>query len=267
MAFTVRNRLWLPIKDFRFDADAHARNARAIENWAATAQDYWSLREQDELPPANTFSDGTLVFVSNVLYVLQNGAWKAITAGHDLFSTDHPDVDATDTPADGEVLTFVGGGVNKWQAKPLPPSFTEVRKTADEDVVNSTTLQDDDHLFFSVVANGVYVFEAWVICSSPAGGGTPDMQLTFAGPTGSTGMFYGAAFQSETDTAIDALARTLGTLLRAGTGTTPRVIPIRGWAVIGGTAGSVVFRWAQVTASANATRVHAGSVLRYRQLV
>jgi microcystin-dependent protein len=44
---------------------------------------------------------------------------------HNLFSTDHPDVDATDTPADGEVLTY-NAGAGKWQSAAVGAAVSEI---------------------------------------------------------------------------------------------------------------------------------------------
>jgi hypothetical protein len=58
--------------------------------------------------------------------------WGQITTGvpssftpstHDLFSDRHPDVDAADTPADGDVLTY-DNGAGLWKAQALPAAST-----------------------------------------------------------------------------------------------------------------------------------------------
>lgn len=53
---------------------------------------------------------------------------------HDLWDSDHPDVTATDTPADGDVITW-DGTTGKWVAEPAPggagtPSATVVSETS-----------------------------------------------------------------------------------------------------------------------------------------
>jgi microcystin-dependent protein len=44
---------------------------------------------------------------------------------HNLFSTDHPDVDTADTPADGEVLTY-NAGAGKWQSAAVGAAVSEI---------------------------------------------------------------------------------------------------------------------------------------------
>src|SRR5574341_1924364 len=58
-----------------------------------------------------------------------------------------------------------------------------VRKTADESVTSSTTLQDDDHLVIAVEANTNYFIEAFLIYDGDAAG---DFKFTFSVPAGAT---------------------------------------------------------------------------------
>jgi hypothetical protein len=47
------------------------------------------------------------------------------TRNHNLFSSDHPDVDTADTPADGEVLTY-NAGAGKWQSAAVGAAVSEI---------------------------------------------------------------------------------------------------------------------------------------------
>ena len=54
-------------------------------------------------------------------------------------------------------------------------------KTADEVVNNSTTLQNDDHMFFPIDANERVAF---LLHLTHVGGSTADLKVNFAGPSG-----------------------------------------------------------------------------------
>jgi hypothetical protein len=66
------------------------------------------------------------------LYVETESGWVALASlegaeppplgNHNLFSISHPDVDASDTPAAGEILTYDG---STWKAGPPVPAATE----------------------------------------------------------------------------------------------------------------------------------------------
>src|SRR5262249_33476391 len=59
-----------------------------------------------------------------------------------------------------------------------------IRKTADESLANSTTVQNDDQLSFAVGANESWVFEAWIVIFSSQS--APKFKMTFTVPTGAT---------------------------------------------------------------------------------
>jgi hypothetical protein len=141
-----------------------------------------------------------------------------------------------------------------------------VIKAADESVTSSTTLQDDDELFFATVSGAVYQLEVVIVYASPAGGTVPDMKVAF----GEDAVFRGvlnAVYASATDAAASVFFPTDSTVaqLNVGTATTNRVILLTGWHVAGG--GTFRFRWAQVSLNASPTIVRAGSDLRYRRTV
>jgi hypothetical protein len=170
--------------------------------------------------------------------------------------------------SNGQVLTADSGetlGV-KWAAAG-GSAWTTVTKASDESVTSSTTLQDDNELFFTAVSGGVYQIECVVIYGSPAGGTTPDMRITFGEDgTGARGVMQ-AVYISSSDLngSISFLCDNTSTQINVGTATTNRALLVTGWYVGGG--GTFVFRWAQTASGANATIVRAGSVLRYQRLL
>ncbi len=133
------------------------------------------------------------------------------------------------------------------------------QKTADETVNNSTTYQDDDHLFFSVAANEVWLlrFELMIISNSTADW---KMQCTFPSGTAMGHVIeYGSA---DTVIQIDfngASPAGYGALGLPGTNAGPRMLPVI--FTNGGSAGTFRLQWAQNTATVIDTKVLANSTL------
>ena len=84
----------------------------------------------------------------------------------------------------GQLLSTDGSGVLSWSSVGIGVAQM-VRKTASETVTSSIVLQDDDHLFIPVVANGVYQVEVLLNITSSAGG-AGGMKIGLSTPTGST---------------------------------------------------------------------------------
>jgi hypothetical protein len=135
-----------------------------------------------------------------------------------------------------------------------------VRKTADESVTNSTTLQNDDDLALSVGANEVWEFEAFVLTTSASG--TPDLRMTFDAPSGST-ISWQAVARDSTDAfshpLVTASGTTISPAINAGT---TSLVRVRGVLAVGSTAGTLRLQWAQNTADADAVTISANSFLK-----
>lgn len=134
-------------------------------------------------------------------------------------------------------------------------------KSADETVNNSATFQNDDHLFVSVQANGVYDLFLYAVYSS---GGTPDFKEQFTAPAGAAleASFFdtnGGAFQWSATGALGAVTALAGTGANA-----PFVI--RATLFMGGNSGTLQWQWAQNTANASDTIVRKGSRLSLLRL-
>lgn len=173
---------------------------------------------------------------------------------------------AADTPArlavgtNGQVLTAdstAGTGL-AWTTLTAGATVARVRKSSDQTVTSSTTLVNDSQLKFAVAANETYIFQAWLY--TYAADGTPDIKVTFTGPSGSTVLW------SSSQVIFNAAAAT--TLTSVNTGGTSadlfvdannRAIQLYGTILNGATAGDVQLQWAQNTSSANGTSVKAGS--------
>ncbi len=168
-------------------------------------------------------------------------------------------------------LTTIPSAGAKLRASVLRSLITELRpvyarKTADETLSNSTVLQDDDELFVSVDASTTYEWELTLIYEA---GTTADYKWALTFPTGSTcswannepdtGLAYlPLGFSSYTSGAATGLGG-------AGIGSGRGMI-VSGNLVVGVTAGTFKYQWAQNTATVENTKTSAGSLLVLRRL-
>jgi len=164
-----------------------------------------------------------------------------------------------------QVLTADSGEATgvKWAAAGGAAQGTAILKTADETVTSSTTLQNDDELFFSVAANENVLFEGDFLMAP--GGDPGDMKIGFSYPTGGALYWSGSlAFITWPDTTAQSLtslasgATAFGqidaTLLKGKKGL---------FMYIGGAnAGTLQTVWAQANSSVTGSTMAKGSVLR-----
>jgi hypothetical protein len=189
---------------------------------------------------------------------ITNSMATAITTAGDLIKgTGSGTFDRLGIGTTGQVLT-VNGGAPAWATPATAATVKSVRKSSDQTVTSSTTLVNDSQLKFAVAANETYIFQAWLY--TYAADGTPDIKVTFTGPSGSTVLW------SSSQVIFNAAAAT--TLTSVNTGGTSadlfvdannRAIQLYGTISNGATAGDVQLQWAQNTSSANGTSVKAGS--------
>ena len=111
-------------------------------------------------------SDGNFLYVGDVTQYTDENAQDAVggmatnstfvnLTYSDGFATLTPSLSATGTPSS---TTFLRGD-NTWTAPTDPAGWTTIVKSANEDVTNNATPQDDTDLQFSVVAGGHYMVE------------------------------------------------------------------------------------------------------------
>lgn len=123
-----------------------------------------------------------------------------------------------------------------------------VYKTADETVTTSTTRQQDDHLFVTLLANTRYAFELFLAH-------TGDINFAFSSPAGSTIYWGGDVIPTGTGSSAGSVYRLLA-------GSSPAVVtdisggsfnaffaPVKGVIATAGTAGDLRLMWAQPSAS------------------
>lgn len=143
-----------------------------------------------------------------------------------------------------------------------------VVKASTESVTSSTTFQNDDELLLSVEANATYAVELFLVHSSATAG---DIKIQFTGPSGATFTWgaHGAEVGTTSSGAVTEVvmsSRTISEVVQLGGGASTGTIAfVRGTLITSATAGTLTLQWAQVTSSASASQVRAGSFLKARR--
>jgi hypothetical protein len=172
-----------------------------------------------------------------------------------------PTADGTD----GHSLMTNGAGTLSWGI-PVGAS-TILRKTADESINNSTTLQDDNTLSFSAAANDIYLVEIVLFLGS-SGGGSGDIKVAVNSPTGSTkkmmvNMVTNAAHHWDRYTITSNSSVTNADDIVT---TNPPNLTITGMVVMGSTAGNIKLQWAQNTSHSDYTTVETNSYMKVTRI-
>ncbi len=211
---------------------------------------------------AGAYSNRTLTGTTNRITVT-NGDGVSGNPTFDVGSTVYTSGGTDVAVADG------GTGASTAAAARLNLGQTFIPKTADETVNNSTTLQNDDDLFFAVAANEVWSWEAVLFCGSAST--ASDLKLTFTAPTSPTssaffkrGQDAGGVAVGSTPTTATAPAATIS----VGSGSSILniyLVELVGWIINGSNAGNIQLQWAQDTLTASNTKVFKGSYLVARK--
>jgi predicted secreted protein len=160
-------------------------------------------------------------------------------------------------------LEYKAASASTWVLRTVDTATTPtefVVKTADESVTSSTTLQNDNHLFFAMAANEVWMVTGTYFLASASG--TPGFKCGLAVPAGATAVWdtptnWGAPAGGSIG--IGLTAASTFSISVTTTGTNPITLKYR--VVNGGTAGNFQLTWAQNGSNATAT-----SLLRYSTL-
>lgn len=216
------------------DGGSHSHDADEITYDNTTS----GLTATDVQAAIDEVAAGGGVALSDDTPLLESGSGSAGTAS-EASRSDHVHPDA--------------GSVDGW---------TTVRKSADESVSSNTSVQNDDHLFFTAASGTVYEIDMMVVYASPAGGTTPGFKFD----VGEDATLRGA-FTIEYISGAGAATSAVWADAQTGTGgiqtaTTKRALHLHGWH--SGNGGTWRLRWAQTTSGANATTVYTGSYLKYR---
>ncbi len=150
-----------------------------------------------------------------------------------------------------QTYVVIYNGTNFELIGAFQPPTRRAYKTSDQSVTSSTTLVNDNNLFFSVLAGEVWQFEVDIYTTSstiPLGG----LAAAFVVPAGCT-LQWGRADAGSTAQTVSGTA----TSIVSG----PVLIKLIGQVIVGSTAGTVQFQFAQQTSTATATVMKAGSSL------
>jgi hypothetical protein len=161
-----------------------------------------------------------------------------------------------------------GSGQLSWS---FSPGVVINRKTSDESV-NSTTLQNDDHLTVSLPANSVWEVDALLfVCGSPNDDNNGGIQVRLSAPTGTTMQvyveikkgrsgsdlthhwFYGVLTSPSSSVGFNPIPT-------AATGT--GAVKLKGLVFVGSTSGNLVLQWAKNATAGNATTVRRNSYMK-----
>lgn len=136
-----------------------------------------------------------------------------------------------------------------------PTGSIKIPKVSDETIDTSTTLQNDDELFFPVDANKVYAVTGVIRFTT---GTTPNIKFTWAAPAGATWVFRSQG------NGASGTWESSGSATKTPNGAATHLIFVFwGHVVVAGNAGVVQLQWAQNTSDGGDTTVNAGSYITY----
>lgn len=165
---------------------------------------------------------------------------------------------------------FEGYDGSAWQTVAFAPGFLFARKTTDESLSSSTTLQNDDHLFVNVAANATYLVDAFLLYNSDS---AVEMKFGWTAPAGATLIWNSGGISTTAPAGTPAsIAWFAGSNLASveligGVGTgNDLVAQSRGILLTSGTSGTLQLQWAQGASSAIATTFKTNSHLMLRRV-
>ncbi len=211
---------------------------------------------EDDAPTAITFGDAGVAGVVN----------EAARGDHQH---------AHGTPGTPDAITFgqpgaTGSGTEAAREdhahamEAAPTGVTFVEKTSDESLDTSTTVQDDDELTFTMVANKRYAVMACLLVDS---GSTPDFKYALDLAGTSTWDGHHVSFnQALTSTNFSFSENDVVVLGGRGAGTPSLSGTFSGIAKADGSGGAFTLQWAQNASDAGTTQLLTGSWLAYKLL-
>jgi len=132
------------------------------------------------------------------------------------------------------------------------PRISIITKLVDQTLNNDATLQNDDEIFFPVIANHRYSFMFFIHYESSA---VADLRSSFVAPVGTAPDGFAEVAQNGA-----ALADFGAVSFQNGT-TSPLGVILFGFIETGANAGNLQYQWAQGAAEVSNTTVHAGTTL------
>jgi len=156
----------------------------------------------------------------------------------------------------GDVLA--AADVNTWLA-PLAGV-----KSANQVISSQTTLINDADMRIAVAANSLYDFHVHLRYASPTGG---DWKSSMTVPAGASAKFNRIGINASGTFTGGADVDDTQTVTSQGAGAaTPQQADFFGWLVTAGTAGNLIFQWAQNTSNAGNTTLYQYSFLTARRI-
>jgi len=137
---------------------------------------------------------------------------------------------------------------------------TIIVKTADEIVNNSTTLQNDNELFFAIGANEVWWFDLFLHINSPT---AADLKVAFVTPSGCSIWWEAASYWNNTS---QNNLQTTASRPKYTTGNDRDGLHILALVINGANAGNINFQWAQWAAMASDSKILANSCIIARKV-
>ena len=204
---------------------------------------------------SQTLTSKTIDADSNTLSNIENADIKAAAA------IAYSKLNLADSIVNADVSTTAAVAYSKLAGTSGILAIITKSKAAAESVTNSTTLQDDDDLQFTIVANGVYLFMAVVNATSVSA--NPDWKYLWVEPDGTFELtaedWTTSSATIINDTGVNEATAAANIVVAANATISARFI---GVIKAGGTGGTFKLQWSQNTLDAtNAITVEAGSSL------
>jgi hypothetical protein len=200
-------------------------------------------------------------------YCIEGGAEWEVGRGHLSASTTLVRDNIMASSNAGSAVSFSAGTKNVFATIPAQNAgqWTQVIKPVDESRNTTTTLTNDTHLQFPMVASKAYIVRGtiWVYC--PA---TPDFKFLFVHPavTG-TNIWQKLSYGSDIAAMTTSHALSFATITMAQALQQYITIQLHGALLnIAGAGGTFAFQWAQATSDGSDVSVAVGSFLEYRQI-
>lgn len=177
--------------------------------------------------------------------------------------------DASNYPAQGQAQALaIHAALAAIEAKTIT-----ARKTANETVNNTATLQNDDALFVTPAINTVYTVDSYIVYDAAT---AADLTFAFTFPAGAS-LSWAVIGLATSVTAVTgdmtAAARdrfasgVAGAIGAGGANVGGEVVAIiRGTLIMGATAGNLQLQWAQAVANASDAVVYRDSWLRLQKI-
>ena len=188
----------------------------------------------------------------------------AMTSSANLQGSWHFNGSYADSSGNGNIFTATAGPTFSTDAA-FDPGTVVIRKSVDESVTSSTTLQDDDELLIAVRPKLQYVVDGVVFATSASV--TPDIKIAFTAPSGST-IDIGYVGMTGTASAQADILETSGSASASIPVDADKVtvILIHGTIKLDSTAGFLQLRWAQNTSNGTAVTIKEGSYLKVGEI-